>query len=157
MSTEDHKEPSKASQLEDAMTKQLRQQRNPFLRPVFTVAAIGALFMIFGFIVQMMADTEKSEEVPAPIEKPQETHLTVHGECICISCTLHLSTQHHRAIRYRGDGNEEKIILLREHPDMDMNTNYFCGGPTPCLVEGDIPTNGLRILTATAFRAYPNE
>ncbi len=153
MDRDEPQKQSRASQLEDAMTKQLRQQRNPFLRPIFAVAAIGALFMIFGLVIQMIADAEK--EAPPPVE-PENTHLTVHGEGVCLHCTLALSTQHHRAVRYRGDGNEETLILLQEHPEKDMNLDYFCNGPTPVLVEGDIlVTNSLRILQAKAFKAFP--
>ena len=158
MSDHNQQEQSRSSQLEDAISKQVRQQRNPFLRPIFTVAAIGALFMIFGLVVQMMADPKKTDPDPPRTEKPGETHLTVHGECVCISCTLNLSTQHHRAFRYRGDGNREKIILLQDHPGMDMNIEWFCKGPTPALVEGEIINpDGIRMLKAAAFRAYPGE
>lgn len=140
------------------MTKRLRQQRNPFLRPIFAVAAIGALFMIFGLVLQMMADSKKEAAAPPTAEEPENLHLTVHGEGVCLSCTLLMSSQHHRAIRYRGDENKKSVILLQEHPEKDMNLDYFCNGPTPVLVEGDIlVTNDFRILKATAFKAFPEE
>ncbi len=153
MATNEQQDQSRAAQLEEAMTKRLRQQRNPFLKPIFAVAAIGTLFMIFALIMQMMADAEKE---PAAAPPAEETHLTVHGDCVCICCTLRLSTQHHRAIRYQSGGNQQRVVLLQDNPGKDMNLDYFCGGPTPVLVEGDlIETNGLQILQAQAFKAFP--
>ncbi|QBG48000.1 hypothetical protein EGM51_11545 [Verrucomicrobia bacterium S94] len=142
-----------------SITRELRQRKNPFLRPVFAVAAIGALFMILGSVLQMAAESAKDTTGMTPaFQAMEENHLTVHGECVCIKCTLQISDQHHRAIRYRADGNEEKVILLQNNPSMDMNSDYFCNGPTPVLVEGNIlTTNGLRILSATAFKAFPAE
>ena len=155
---EDRQQKSK-SNFELSVTKELKQRKNPFLRPIFTVAAIGGLFMILASILQMKAESDKEAgEAPQVLKILEKMHLTVHGECVCIKSTLNISDQHHRAIRYRGDGNEVKIILLKNNPAFDMDLDYFINGPTPCLVEGDILlTNGLRILQATAFRAYPEK
>lgn len=153
------KEQQNNSDYELSITKELKQRGNPFLRPIFAVAAIGALFMILASILNMAAEPEKdTAETPPVFQALEETHLTVHGECVCIQCTLNLSDQHHRAIRYRSEGNEETVLLLQHNPAMDMNLDYFCNGPTPVLVEGDILiTNNLRILQAKAFKAFPEE
>lgn len=141
-----------------SITKELKERKNPFVRTIFTVAAIGALFMIFGFVVQMVADSKNEVESAPHSQHSEEMHLTTHGEAVCIKCTLGISEQHHRAIRYRGDGNEEKIVLLNNNPELNMDLRFFCDGPTPCLVEGDFINSGdLRILQITAFRAFPVE
>jgi len=146
------------SGFELSITKELKQRKNPFLRPVFAVAAIGGLFMILGSVLQMAADSEKSEPAQTAIEEPAETHLTINGQCVCINCTLGISPQHHRAIRYRGHMGKPRLILLEGNPAMEMDTNHFCNGPTPCLAEGDIIDHqGLPMLRATAFKAFPPE
>ena len=138
-----------------SITKELKQRKNPFLRPVFAVAAIGGLFMILGSVLQMAADEEQREPKTVATES---THLTINGECVCIHCTLKVSTQHHRAIRYRGENSQTRVILLEDNPAMDMGTNHFCNGPTPCLAEGDIIDHGgLRMLRAEVFKAFPAE
>ncbi|MDZ8118358.1 hypothetical protein [Pontiella agarivorans] len=147
------------SDFELSITRELKQRGNPFLRPIFAVAAIGALFMILASILNMAAEPgTDAAETPPVFRALEENHLTAHGECICIKCTLGLSDQHHRAIRYHSDGNEEKVILLRYNPNLNMNLDYFCNGPTPVLVEGTVLiTNGLHFLSAQAFKAFPEE
>lgn len=146
------------SGFELSATKELKQRKNPFLRPIFAVAAIGGLFMILGNILQMAADEDNSSSPQTAMEKPEATHLTINGECVCIKCTLKISTQHHRAIRYRGENSQTRVILLEDNPAADMDTNYFCNGPTPCLAEGDIiDHDGLRMLKASVFKAFPAE
>ncbi len=154
----ENKHQKSSGDFELSITKELKQRKNPFLRPIFTVAAIGALFMIFGLVLQMMADSKKEALARPAVDEPENLHLTVHGEGVCLCCTLQLSTQHHRAIRYRGDGNKQRVILLQENSEQDMNLDYFCNGPTPLLVEGDIlVTNDFRILQASTFKAFPEE
>ena len=60
-----------------------------------------------------------------------------------------------RAIRYRGEGGKTKVVLLKNIPEMNMSMHHFCKGPTAVLIEGHIDeSNGLPMLTATAFRTF---
>ena len=47
----DDKQQKGNSDFELSITKELKQRKNPFLRPIFTVAAIGGLFMILASLI----------------------------------------------------------------------------------------------------------
>ena len=142
---------SRASQLEKSMSGQFALRKGPIvLRPIFAVAAIGSIFLILGFIVQMAATTMSQ------LEEQKVAHLTTHGECICLQCSLNQTNAHVQAIRYRGENGETELVYLPATNNPIFKKDDFCNGPTPVLVEGDIEMIDNRpVITPTAYRTFP--
>jgi hypothetical protein len=140
-----------APAFELSITKKLKQRRLPLpFHPIIAVAATAALILIF---TQVMLHSSKGTNTEATIA--DSTHICVSGECVCTHCTLNQTGEHMRAIRYRGEGGKTKVVLLKNIPEMNMSMHHFCKGPTAVLIEGHIDeSNGLPMLTATAFRTF---
>lgn len=145
-----------APAFELSVTNKLKSRKHPLpFLPLIAVASTAILMLLFSAIVLNSSQTNKTQ-VATKTYGPN--HLCIHGECVCTRCTLQLTEDHQRAIRYKTREGTTEIVYLENDPNMNMNMNYFCHGPTPVLVEGMVEDQqGRQVLVASEFRAFPNQ
>ncbi|MBT8042599.1 MAG: hypothetical protein KJN67_01840 [Pontiella sp.] len=136
-----------APEFELSVTEKLKKQKSPFLfRPLFAIAAavvillsLNVLFNPSGIDGGIVATAEAG-----PV------HL--HGECVCMRCTLQKEKRCGKAIRYRNEHGTITIIRLARDPGLRQYNKCFCKGPTDVVVDGRIvEENGEKILQATSL------
>ena len=141
-----------ASKFELSVTQQLKERKNPFLwQPAFTIAAVLVILLSISVLFNP-ADIDTGL-----IATAEASAVHIHGECVCMHCTLKTEDRCGKAIRYTDDQGNIKIIRLVRDPEFRKFNKCFCGGPTPVLVEGEfVEKNGEKALLATTFK-FENE
>ena len=137
-----------AGTFELSVSKQLKERRKPFLwKPLIPVAAILVILLSLGVFFNP-ADIDTGL-----IATAEASSVHIHGECICLRCTLKSGGRCAKAIRYTDDEGNTKIIQLVNDPEHQKYNQCFCGGPTQVLVEGEfIEQNGAKALLATTLK-----
>jgi hypothetical protein len=122
----------------------LKEKRNPFLwQPLIAIAAVLVILLSLGYFFNP-ADINTGLIASA---EAQPVH--IHGECICMHCTLKQTDRCAKALRYTDNEGNVKIIRIARDPKFRAFNKCFCGGPTPALIEGTLgEENGQEILIA---------
>jgi len=141
-----------ASDFELAVTKQLRERKNPFLfQPIFAIAAV---LMILLSLTVLLKPAEPKPQVVEQMDgaEPHTHFVSITGECVCTRCTLKMEGKHNKAIRYADASGAVKIVLLARNPELRQHAGKFCRGPTPALVKGEmVEQDGQQMLAASSL------
>ncbi|QBG48002.1 hypothetical protein EGM51_11555 [Verrucomicrobia bacterium S94] len=137
-----------SSDFEQAVTKQLKERKNP--RPWQLLLAIAALLLVllsFGYFMN------PSDIDTGLISGTEAAHVHIKGECVCMHCTLKREGRCRQAVRFMDENGKEQILPLRRDPHLRKYSKHFCKLASQVDIEGNIiQENGERILVATAIR-----
>ncbi len=141
-----------ASDFELAVTKQLKERKNPFLfQPVFAIAAVLIILLSLTVLLKP-TDPESQMAEQTDGAEPHTRFVSIAGECVCTHCTLKMEGKHNKAIRYADANGTVQIMLLSRNPKLRQHSRKFCGGPTPVLVKGEIvEQDGQQMLTTASL------
>jgi len=142
-----------APSFERSMTKKLNARKNPFMfQPILAIAAILVLLLSIGYFFNP-ADLNTGL-----ISSAEAGPVRIHGECVCLRCTLQKAERCGKAIRYIEEDGSEHLIRLMQDPELKKYNKCFCNGPTRVLIEGEIVVKkDERLLRATTLNIENNE
>lgn len=136
-----------ALEFELSVTKQLKERKTPFLwQPLIAIAAVLVILLSLSVLFNP-ADIDTGLVATA-----EASSVHIHGECVCLHCTLKTNARCGKAIRYTDDEGNIKIVRLVRDPEHRKFNKCFCRGPTLVLVEGEfVEENGEKALLATTL------
>ncbi|MDF7826437.1 hypothetical protein P4B35_20575 [Pontiellaceae bacterium B12227] len=136
-----------AGDFELMVTKQLKERRNPFLwQPIFAIAAVLVILLSLSVIFNP-ADIHTGLVATA-----EAGTVHIHGECVCMHCTLNKADRCRKALRYTDENGTVHLIPMKKSECLQQHKGCFCRGPTPVLIEGKlVEENGEKMLIATSL------
>lgn len=136
-----------ASEFELSVTKQLKERKNPFVwQPMIAIAAVLVILLSVSIFVNP-ADVNTGLVVSADAGP-----VHIHGECLCMKCTLKKADRCHRAIRYTDENGVVQMIRLKRTDCLKQHGRRFCKSPTMVTIEGElVEEDGEMMLVATSI------
>jgi hypothetical protein len=135
-----------APEFEHSVTQKLHHRLRFGWRPILALAAGLILLLSLSYFLNP-ADLDNGW-----ISSAEAQTVHIHGECVCMHCTLNREARCRQAIRYTDEQGNVKIIGIARDPRFKKFNTCFCHGPTRALIEGEmIEENGEKILKATSI------
>lgn len=137
-----------APDFELSVTKQLKEQKNPFVwQPLMAIAAVLVI------LLSLSVFFNPADISTGLVATAKANHVQIQGECVCLRCTLKTEERCKLAIRYQNEKGEVQLIRLKRNPELRKYVKCFCHGPTAASIEGEIiEENGVRMLLASTLK-----